>query len=457
MLASSPERASSMRKLLIASPHFPPVNAADHQRIRMALPYFKEFRWDATVLTVNAAQIEGMPDDPHLSQTVPKEVKVERAGALHFSITRPLGLGSLAIRALPFLWRKGCQLLVNASDRGRRFDLVFFSTTQFPVMILGPIWKRRFGIPYVTDSQDPWLDDYYERTRTLPPGGRLKYALNQKIAQVFEPRVMREVSQVISVSPAYVRTLQDRYPHLHTDQLTVLPFGAPEHDFELLPHFQLKQSFFDPTDGKQHWLYIGAAGPIMEKALRLLFSTLARLRSEKPEASLRVQLHFVGTSYAPSERAIKTVEPVAGEFGLKDLVDEQTARLPYFEALQALTEADALLVIGSDSPSYSASKLYPYMLAKKPLLAVLHRDSPAVEILCRCNAGEVVTFDPEEPLSSADAMKRGIEHLRDRVRDKEIPKTDECALANYSAREMTRQMCAVFDRAITKSRMIGQR
>ena len=42
-----------MKKLLIVSPHFPPINAPDMQRIRMSLPYYRKCGWDPVVLTVD--------------------------------------------------------------------------------------------------------------------------------------------------------------------------------------------------------------------------------------------------------------------------------------------------------------------------------------------------------------------------------------------------------------------
>jgi hypothetical protein len=32
-----------VKTVLIVSPHFPPVNAPDHQRVCMALPYLEQF------------------------------------------------------------------------------------------------------------------------------------------------------------------------------------------------------------------------------------------------------------------------------------------------------------------------------------------------------------------------------------------------------------------------------
>ena len=62
------------RRVLIVSPHFPPTNAPDMQRVRMSLPHFREFGWDPHVLTVGDAG--DTPVDPLLSATVPADVEV---------------------------------------------------------------------------------------------------------------------------------------------------------------------------------------------------------------------------------------------------------------------------------------------------------------------------------------------------------------------------------------------
>jgi hypothetical protein len=64
-------------RVLIVSPHFPPVNAPDHQRVRMSLPYLGEFGWEAHVLAVDPRYVEGFRD-PGLLQTVPDDVPVTR-------------------------------------------------------------------------------------------------------------------------------------------------------------------------------------------------------------------------------------------------------------------------------------------------------------------------------------------------------------------------------------------
>ena len=232
-----------IRKVLIVSPHFPPVNAADHQRVRMSLPYFEEFGWEPTVLAVRPECVEAVADS-NLEKTIPHNQRVVCTKALPIRWTRRIGLGGLALRSMSYLWGAGNRLFDNSHRlSGRAFDLVFFSTTQFPVMILGPIWRKRFGIPYVTDFQDPWLDDYYETTGTMPPGGRLKHGLSRWLARWLEPKVMRHVSEVISVSPAYVETFLSRYPFMHPKPIhSAYRSERLERDFDILLSLRIDQA-----------------------------------------------------------------------------------------------------------------------------------------------------------------------------------------------------------------------
>jgi hypothetical protein len=46
-------------------------------------------------------------------------------------------------------------------------------------------------------------------------------------------------------------------------------------------------------------------------------------------------LHFLGTSYAPAGRGIATIAPLATRWGLADLVEERTERLPLSLTLHA--------------------------------------------------------------------------------------------------------------------------
>ena len=87
-----------MKKVLAISPRFPPTNAPDHQRLRMALPHFKAAGWDVTVLSVEPGEIEA-GQDPLLCRSLPKDLEIHRVNPVPTRWTRCFGFGGLAYRS----------------------------------------------------------------------------------------------------------------------------------------------------------------------------------------------------------------------------------------------------------------------------------------------------------------------------------------------------------------------
>src|SRR5436190_15445678 len=311
-----------MRRLLIVSPHFPPVNAPDMQRVRMSLPHFAEFGWEARVLAVDPERVEGVRE-PRLLETIPSHVAVHHADAFDVRWTRKLGVGALAIRALPFLHRAGAAIL-----RAHKADLVYFSTTMFPVMVLGRLWKRRFGVPFVVDMQDPWVSDYYERRPRLERPR--KHRLAQRMHRTLEPFTMRAVDGVVAVSAAYHETLRERYPWISADVCRTIPFGAAETDFDVAAKMDYRNPFFTPGDGLVHGVYVGVLGRVMSQTCRAICRAFRRGLDTAPGLYSKLRLHFIGTDYATGDRARATIRPLAVEPGLEQFVFEDTSRVPYF-------------------------------------------------------------------------------------------------------------------------------
>jgi len=428
-----------MKRLLIVTPRFVPVNAADMQRARMSLPFFREFGWEPQVLAVSPEAHEVV--DPVLAHSIPESVPIDRVRAIPSRLTRRIGLGDIALRGWPALYRAGVRAL-----RSGNIDLIYFSTTAFFSMPLGRVWRRRFNVPYVLDIQDPWLSDYYEtHPESTPPP---KYALARRLHSILEPWTMARVSGLIAVSDAYIATLRRRYSWITEQMCATIPFSASEYDAALLSRYPQQNPIFTPRNGSVHAVYVGRAGDDMAPALRILFEALQRASSaDASVAALR--LHFVGTDYATDDRARKTVKPIADACGVGAQVDEQTGRVPYFQALQLLQDADLLLLVGSDDPQYSASKVYPYLLTGKPLVAVVHQRSSLVPLLKESNA-LVVTFGDE---GRTDAVTQLAAAWPDLAAGRiGTPKLTDRVSRACSAREMTRQQCVLFDRIAQQER-----
>jgi hypothetical protein len=443
-----------MRRVLIISPAFPPKSTPDLQRVRMSLPYYRENDWEPIVLAVRPDDVEA-PEEPALLETVPADIRVYHCSALSPRIARRVGLGNLGWRAWWPMARRGAQLI-----REHRIDLVFFSTTQFALLPLGRIWRTLCGVPFVVDLQDPWRTDYYERPGVRRPPGGWKYQAARAQAALLEPWSFRQLSGIISVSAEYLRDLRQRYSWFRPIPAATLGFGASEHDLEVALKTPLERNGFSQnhshsfkplsgtSDRQFHLVYTGASGPITPHAASVLFAALRDFRAASPHHAKRLRLHFIGTSYAPAAQARPTLLPLAETFGVADLVLEQASRAGHLEALRAQASADVLLLLGSSDRAYSPSKLYPYFLAKRPILALVFRQSVLENLLQQLGGAALVRFSEDDSAEAHDALIRLFSQLTQRGPTLPTDRDETYFNQHYLARALTARQTQLFDRAL---------
>ncbi len=445
---SSPGRRSSfsknsVKKVLIVSPHFPPINAPDMQRVRMSLPFYREGGWKPVVLAVGEPWQIGVRE-PELESTVPADVRIVRTRAFPPRLSRFFGIGNLGLRALPCLFWSGCAVL-----RREKFDLVFMSNTQFATFILGPIWKRLYGVPYVLDVQDPWRTDYYERPGSRSPPGGWKYQIARFIAWAFEGRCFKRASGIVSVSPDYIKDLCSRYPGVARIPAAVIGFGASPGDVaKAREHVDAKPPF-PRGDGSIHLVYTGASGPVMPHAIQVLFDGFRLYRERHPGRAARFRFHFIGTSYLPEGKGVESVIPVAVECGVADQVFETPHRVGFLEAIRLQDAADVLLILGSSDLAYSPSKIYLYYLTGRPILGLVFRTSVMERLLDELSCAFMVLFSEDQPKDKAFARLADFFDLAiEGFPSCSLPaRNDEVFEKRYLARGLARRQCELFDAA----------
>jgi hypothetical protein len=426
-----------LKKVLIISPYFPPVNAADMQRIRTSLPYFAANGWEPSVVMIDEAYAD-VSKDELLTASLPAGIPIYKVKALKKSLTAKLGLGSIALRALWHYRQKVDELL-----SGERFDLIYFSTTQFPVCALGARWKRKFRVPYVIDMQDPWYSEHYlEKPKSeRPPKYRFIYALHKYLERV----AMEQVDGLISVSQSYIDTLRNRYTALKDVPSSIITFGAYSPDIAVT-HANRQRFTSLLTPDTVNIVYAGRGGNDMHKAIIPVFEALKIGLSEQPELFSKLRFYFIGTSYAPKGEGKPTILPLARQLGVEDFVTELTDRISYYHTLFILEQADALFIPGSDHSSYTASKIYPYLVVQKPLLAIFNKESSAAAILQTCALhAEVLTFDENQ----SQLTKAAYSVLKNWAAGKLSPVVLLDGFNHYSSAQLTSKQTDLFDSAIT--------
>jgi hypothetical protein len=413
-----------------------PCNAADMHRVRTSIQYFKGNGWEYEIVAVHPKFCQINKDDL-LNLSIPSDAIIHHVKALSLKYTRYIGLGSLALRSLPF-YKK----IVDNLLKTKQYQLIYFSTTQFPVLLLGSYWKKRFDIPFIVDIQDPWHTDYYEdKPKNQRPK---KYWFSYFFNRLSERITMKNVDGLVSVSQPYIDTLIERYPRLKNIPKSIITFGAFKLDFDLASNnSKLLKVAFQSNAENIDLVYIGRGGYDMRLALKILFEAFNKGLSIYPSEFKKLRFHFIGTSYAEKGTGITTIAPIANEFGIADYVVEQTDRISFYDNIFSLLSADALMIIGSDDPQYTASKIYPYILAEKPMLAILHDESSALDIVKRTDAGTSTS------LLAVDATEIAFSFLMKIANRLPSPqKTNWQLFDEYSAENMTKKQCELFDLVI---------
>jgi hypothetical protein len=442
-LQSDSSSTGAKKTVLIVCADFAPSSYPQALRTRFFARHLPEFGWKPLILTTEPCFYEWSVD-PENEKLLPPDLEVIRTRAFPADITRKFGIGDLGIRSLWHHWAALRRLC-----RQHRADLIFIPIPPNPTMVLGRLAFACFGIPYVIDYNDPVVTDYYWK---LPRSQRPpKYAMAYALARLMEPFALKNVSQLVSVDKSYMTDVFKRYQWLRVAEAVAIPHGGEPADFDYIRQHPRKNAFFNKDDGLLHVSSVGRGGVDMISTLRALFQAVKLGLQRAPEVFGRLRLHFVGTSYAHASASRPEVLPTAKAEGVESLVDEHPLRVPYLDAIQVMLDSHSLIVLGSESAHYTASKIFPCILASKPLLAIVHEHSSVVRILHETQAGHVITFGNEcSPGEKTEEIAEILQQTLSLPLGSRPPTRWE-AFDLYTARAMTSRLAQVFDKAFAGS------
>jgi hypothetical protein len=304
-------------------------------------------------------------------------------------------------------------------------------------------------VTFVLDYQDPWVGSW----GLSSGGGRngapdIKSRISRAIGARLEPIAVRAADGVTAVSEETFRSVQGRIVESSATPSVAIPIGGEPADFDHLRSLPRGKRVFDPADGNFHMSYVGTLLPMGHETLRAFLGAVARLKSESPEKYRRLRVHFVGTSNQTTG-VDERVVPEARLLGVEDVIQELPARLDYLDALGVLVQSHAILLLGSSEKHYTASKVFPALLARRPVLAIFHAESSVVDMIrtAEHNARQVVTYDDHQRAGQrVDVIYESILHLLDESQraldlDSDFP-------PHLSARALALRLSEFLDRVV---------
>jgi glycosyltransferase involved in cell wall biosynthesis len=408
---------------------------ADMQRARQLAWQLPQAGWEVEILCPGIGYQPPSCNDADGADFFSPAAEVHTVPQRAAAFFRFFGIGNIGLRALVPLYFAGRKLLA-----ARRFDLVYFSTAQFPLFLLGVPWRRRFKIPYVLDLHDP-----IDSGATAAPES-WKQRLSRLVSRFIERRAVATASGLIAVSPHYLALMQSRYADrrpqwLKPERQAVIPFAVLPHDLE---EAKAGSAGSREAGGAKRIVYVGTGGAVMARSFRLVCKILAVLRRHQPHLleNIRIELH--GTSGAVAADMDTHLARIAGEFDVADLIGEHPARVTYRHSLELLLQGDGALVLGVDDAGYMPSKLATYAYSGKPLLACVHRDGPAFAMLCEEPAlGHALWFSQTQEMPLADAAAVVAAYLEEVRSGRTF--AWQSALASHTAAAMAARHAQLFE------------
>jgi hypothetical protein len=425
-----------MRRVAIVSHYFPPSTMAGVHRARIMSAHLHRFGWEPTIFCVDERHHE-QSLDPELAKLVLGHVKVRKVAALPAAWTRCVGIGDIALRSHRAM--RAALLHYFQEESG---DLLFVTVLPGYGALLGPAIRRRCRVPFVLDYQDPWVSNW----GAVQPRWS-KAGVSHQVAALLEPRALAHADHVTGVSLGTCEEIRRRHPQIPPENFSVFPIGAEPADFNYLrQHPRPWPAPLGPRNQQVHLTQVGTLLPRARGTLRALLAAVAELRTRQPGLAQRLHVNFVGTSNQPDGFRDFKVIPVAREMGVAESVTEIPQRLPYLEALNVLIQSDGLIALGSDEPHYTASRIFPMLLARRPLLALYHAASSVCSIAAGAEGAVVITHDHTQPPHSrvsgiADVLSQWL--MRGRVAD--LPARDGL-LREHLSENIARGFATVFDR-----------
>jgi hypothetical protein len=297
-------------------------------------------------------------------------------------------------------------------------------------------WAKRSGkIPFVLDYQDPWVSDWGAALDLLSKGG-----LAHALARDLEPRFAPYADAITAVSDGTLFGLRARGLLRETTPTLTVPIGANPGDQEVArksgrSHIENEEGIFDLA-------FVGTLTDRMLPSLTVVLRGLQRYAQSAPRRPVR--LHLLGTSGTTESSGPDPVRELIAEHASELLVQYQPNRIPYLDALRTMQLADALLLLGSTDTHYTASKIFPSWLTKRPIVGLAHPRSTVHDIAAALGGIRMFTYDGGRGDKAEEEFSNFVNAVVE-TGDNAVPPRQENAFEPYAPAGIGRRYSELFN------------
>jgi len=417
--------------LLIAF-HFPPIQGSSGvQRTLRFAQHLPAFGWRPVVLTIVPEAYEAVR--PASSSEIPATVEVHRAHG--FDAARQLSWRGRYPRmvAMPDRWATWQYWAVRKALRVARTLRVDIVWSTFPIAtahLIGLKVARRSGLPWVAEFRDPmWQGDY-------PPDRRVNAMWKRMEGEIFG-----RATRIVVTTPGAADEYAGRFPGYPPERIVLISNGFDEETFQRATA-SLPAAGTQTRDGPVTLLHSGIVYR-SERDPTQLFSAIARMKAQGRLSASRFQLVL-----RASGDDVGFARDVA-RLGIDDIVRLEP-HVDYVQALQEMLTVDGLLLLqASNCNAQVPAKLYEYLRAGRPIVALTDPLGDTARTLGSAGTGILARLD------SMDEIESALLQFIDEARAGTWLRPSSETVASFSRRSQAGQLAGLLDSIMAEQGLAG--
>lgn len=292
-------------------------------------------------------------------------------------------------------------------------DLIWSTSPDASTHLIAYLLKRKFGLPWVADFRDPWISSFVDN----------KSFLWKSLNEFLQSRVLNKADRVVTVSNNLRQNLISRYPKVSPKKFLVITNGFEEGVFK--KKYSPTRKFTIIHTGR----FYGKRTPLpFLSALKLAFS-------ENPEIERETRVRFIGTLERDIEKEIKK----SGMWGKIELIPQ----VAHKTSIEYQCSSDILLLIPGQDTLTMPGKIFEYLAAKRPILALTDKESDSARLIKETKSGIIV--NPSDISQIKEKIKKlFFEYKKGRLN----LRIGQSETSNYSRTFLTKRLSRVFGQLI---------
>jgi len=385
-----------VKRVLMIAYHFPPLSGSSGiQRTLRFSQYLPDHDWEPIVLSAHPRAYQQI-DESQLAD-ISSQARVHHSFAL--DTARHLAIMGRYPRmlALPDRWVSWWLGAVPAGLRLIRQyqpDVIWSTYPIATAHLIGLTLSRLTNIPWVADFRDPMVQSDYPRDPST-----------YRAYQWIENKTITYCTAAVFTTPGTLRDYQTRFPAIPASRFQLIENGFDETSFAALP-LPIKPVTADSE--KIVLLHSGIIYPSERDPTHLFEAVAALLKQGRINAdNLNIILR---ASHHETH-----LQSLIDRFGIGQIVSLAPA-IPYKQALSEMLAVDGLLLLqAANCNNQIPAKLYEYLRAQRPILALTDPTGDTAQKL------QNMGIDTLAPLDSSEAIQLALRNFLVLLREGRAP------------------------------------